>query len=42
MRGIYEKWIIPSRINEFESKIIGDCDEFLSQAKGFLDIEGKK
>jgi hypothetical protein len=42
MRGIYEKWVITSRINEFEDKIIGDCDEFLSQAKAFLDIEGNK
>ena len=42
MRGVYEKWVIPSRIEEFESKIIGDCDEFLSQGKAFLDIEGKR
>jgi hypothetical protein len=42
MRGIYEKWVIPSRLNEFEGKVIGDCDEFLSQAKAFLDLEGKK
>jgi hypothetical protein len=42
MRGIYEKWVIPSRIEEFENKLIGDCDEFLSQAKAFLDIEGKR
>ncbi len=42
LRSIYEKWVIPSRINEFEEKIIGDCDEFLSQAKAFLEIEGKK
>lgn len=42
MRSIYEKWVIPSRLNEFEGKIVGDCDEFLSQAKAFLDLEGKK
>jgi len=42
MRSIYEKWVIPSRLNEFEGKVIGDCDEFLSQAKAFLDLEGKK
>ncbi len=41
MRSIYEKWIIPSRIDEFEEKIIKNCDEFLSQAKAYLDIEGK-
>lgn len=41
-RGIYEKWIIPSRVKQFEDKIVGDCDEFLSQAKAYLDLEGKK
>ena len=42
LRGIYEKWVITSRIEEFEDKIAGDCDEFLSQAKAYLDLEGKK
>jgi hypothetical protein len=41
-RGVYEKWVIPSRIEEYENKIVGECDEFLSQAKAFLDIEGKR
>ncbi len=42
MRGVYEKMVIPSRISEYEGKIFGDCDEFLSQAKAYLDLEGKK
>ena len=42
MRSIYEKWIIPARIEEFEARIAGYCDEFLSQAKAFLDLEGKR
>ena len=42
MRSVYEKWIIPSRVEEFQGKIAGDCDEFLSQAKAFLDLEGKR
>lgn len=42
LRSIYEKWIITSRINEFEIKIIEDSDEFLSQAKAYLDLEGKR
>ena len=41
-RSVYEKWIIPSRIEQFEDKVIANCDEFLSQAKAFLDLEGKK
>tara|TARA_Y100000310_G_scaffold253607_1_gene260506 strand:+ start:4468 stop:4971 length:504 start_codon:yes stop_codon:yes gene_type:complete len=42
LRSIYEKWVIPSRINEFQGKIIEDSDEFLSQAKAYLDLEGKR
>lgn len=42
LRSIYEKWIITSRIKEFEDKIIEDSDEFLSQAKAYLDLEGKR
>lgn len=42
LRGIYEKAVIPSRIKEFQDKIAGDCDEFLAQAKAYLDLEGKK
>ena len=41
LRSIYEKWVIPSRIEQFEEKLIGDCNEFLSQAKAYLDLEGK-
>ena len=41
LRSIYERWVIPSRIEQFEEKLIGDCDEFLSQAKAYLDLEGK-
>ena len=42
LRSIYEKWVIPSRIEQMEDKVAGDCDEFLSQSKAFLDLEGKK
>ena len=42
LRSIYEKWVIPSRIEQFEEKLISDCDEFLNQAKAYLDLEGKK
>ncbi|OGJ12184.1 hypothetical protein A3K62_02760 [Candidatus Pacearchaeota archaeon RBG_16_35_8] len=42
LRSIYEKWVIPSRIEHYEDKIIGSCDEFLNQAKSYLDLEGKK
>lgn len=42
LRGFYEKHIIQSTIKEFKGKIAADCDEFLSQAKSFLDLEGRK
>jgi hypothetical protein len=42
MRSVYEKWIIPSRVDEYEGKLVGTCDEFLSQAKAFLDLTGKR
>jgi hypothetical protein len=41
LRAIYEKWVIYSRIKEYEGKLVGDCNEFLGQAKAFLDLEGK-
>lgn len=41
LRSIYEKWVIYSRIREYEEKLIDDCNEFLGQAKAFLDLEGR-
>ena len=42
LRGVYERMVIPERIEQFQGKIVGDCDEFLSQTKAYLDLEGKK
>ena len=42
LRGVYEKWVIPSRIEEYEDKLVGNSDEFLSQVKAYLDLEGKR
>ena len=42
LRGIYEKWIIKPRIEQYEDKLIYKCDEFLTQAKAWLDIEGNR
>ncbi|MEK6757609.1 MAG: hypothetical protein AABX88_00630 [Nanoarchaeota archaeon] len=42
LRGIYEKWIISSNVEAMENKLVSDCDEFLGQAKAYLDLEGKK
>ncbi|MFQ5531430.1 MAG: hypothetical protein ACE5ES_02335 [Candidatus Nanoarchaeia archaeon] len=42
LRAIYEKWVIKPRIDYFEEKLIGDLDEYLSQAKAYLALEGKR
>jgi hypothetical protein len=42
LRGIYEKTVIPERIEQLQGKVGSDCDEFLSQAKSYLDLEGKR
>ncbi len=42
LRSIYEKWVITARINQFEEKLFGDCDDFLQQAKAYLALEGKR
>lgn len=42
LRSVYEKWVIKARVEQFEGKLISDCDEFLSQAKAYLDLEGKR
>ncbi len=42
LRGFYEKFIIAARVEQFQDKLIGDCDEFLGQAKAYLDLVGKR
>lgn len=42
LRGIYEKWVIPSGVKQIEDKLASICDDFLSQAKAYLALEGKK
>lgn len=42
LRSIYEKIVIPSRVDEFQEKTVIECSDFLEQAKAYLDLEGKK
>jgi hypothetical protein len=42
LRAIYEKSIIHARVEQYQEKLMGDCDEFLSQAKAYLDLLGKR
>ncbi len=41
LRGIYEKWVIPSRVKQYQGKILEESNEFVGQIKAFLDLESK-
>jgi len=40
-RGIYEKYIIKSRIDDYEIKLITEIEELVNQCKAFLAIEAQ-
>jgi hypothetical protein len=40
LRGVYDKYIIRGRIDQYEGKIFMETDEFLAQVKSFLAISG--
>ena len=40
LRGMYERWIVPERINQVEAKIVGDLEEFTGQIKAYQALEG--
>ena len=41
LRGMYDRYIIRGRIEQYEVRIFADAEEFLAQAKSFLSLEGK-
>jgi len=41
-REVYEKYIIKSKVDALANKLAGNCDEFLSQTKAWLALEGRK
>jgi hypothetical protein len=41
-RSIYDKYIIPARIKQYENDLIGKCDGFANEMKAFLALEGRK
>ena len=41
LRGVYEKYIIRSRIEDYEDNLIEEIMEFISENKAFLAIEAK-
>ncbi len=42
LRGIYDRYIIKSRIDDYEDKIKDEVEEFIAQCKSYLVVEGKK
>jgi hypothetical protein len=42
MRRVYDKWILVSRVKEVEGKLVDTCNDFLEQAKAYLDLAGRK
>lgn len=42
LRNVYEKWIIASEIERYKERIIIEADEFIAQAKAYLDLEGRR
>ncbi len=42
LRGIYDRYIIKSRIEEYQDKIKEETEEFIAQCKSFLALEGKR
>lgn len=41
LRGIYDRYIIKSRVESYEDKIIDETEEYIAQCKSYLTIEGK-
>jgi len=39
-RGVYERWVIPERIDQIEDKVSGELDEFVGQVKAYFALEG--
>ena len=41
MRGIYEKYIIKVRIDDYQIKLLSEVEEIINQCKSFLSIEAQ-
>lgn len=42
LRGVYNRYIIKGRIDDYEDRIREETEEVIAQMKSFLAIEGKK
>jgi len=41
LRGVYDRYIIRGRIEEYEGKIVGELTKLISEIKAFLSIENR-
>jgi len=41
MRGVYDRYVIKSRIDEYQIKLIEEVEDIVSQCKSFLSIEAR-
>jgi hypothetical protein len=41
LRGIYDRYIIKSRTEKYEDKILDETEEYIAQCKSYLTIEGR-
>ena len=41
LRGIYDRYIIRARVEQYEDTLLEELDDFIAQAKSFLAIEGQ-
>jgi hypothetical protein len=42
LRGVYDRYIIKSRIDSYAGKIMEEVDELVAQAKSYLEMEGRR
>lgn len=42
LRGLYDRYIIKERAEQYEAKLIAEMDEFVNQCKSFLALTGKR
>lgn len=42
IRGVYNKYIIPKRLEDVQDRIISDVQDFKEELKAFLELTGKR
>jgi len=42
MRDVYNKYVIPSRVNDMRFKVSGDVQNFKEELKAFLELVGRR